>query len=61
MARTKKTEEEVAVEPSAFEVAEAYKDVSSFMANNVEIPVVDGKVKVSAEFGAYLKQEGYVK
>ena len=60
MARAKKAAESEVV-TDAFEVADAYKGVSSFMANNVEIPVVNGQVKVSAEFGEYLKQEGYVK
>ena len=57
MAAKKKTEAEV----TEYEVAEAYKKCRSFLANCVEIPIKDGKIKVSAEFADYLRQEGYIK
>ena len=44
MAAKKKTDE---VEVTGYEVAEAYKKCRSFMANCVEIPIKDGKIKVS--------------
>lgn len=44
-----------------YEVAEAYKDCRSFFAKNMEIPIVEGKVLVTAEFAEWLRQEGYLK
>ncbi len=58
MAAKKKTNE---VEVTEYEVAEKYKDCRSFLANCVEIPIKEGKIKASAEFAEYLRQEGYIK
>lgn len=58
MAAKKKTNE---AEVTEYEVAEAYKKCRSFLANCVEIPIKDGKIKVSVEFADYLRQEGYIK
>ncbi|SFB09933.1 hypothetical protein [Selenomonas ruminantium] len=58
MAGKKKTDE---VEVAGYEVADGYKNCASFLAKNMEIPIKDGKVVVSAEFADYLREEGYVK
>lgn len=47
--------------PTSFEVADAYKNYRSFMANSVEIPVENGKVTVSNELADTLKEKGYLK
>ena len=46
---------------SSFDVADAYRNHSSFLANCVEVPIEDGKVTVSAELAATLNQKGYLK
>ena len=58
MPAKKKTEEAEAI---GFEVAEAYKGCTSFLAWNTEIPIREGKILVTAEMAEFLRGEGYVK
>lgn len=58
MAGKKKEDEALG---TGYEVTEGFKNCTSFLAKNMEIPIKEGKVVVSAEFADYLRQEGYIK